>query len=559
MGFTKVEAAGLSTTGSYTIENINITGVVTATSFVGDISQATGAAAGLGTALSEDQSNPLNKIYYTDTVLSVGSTQTVNPPDSSNIAYTQYAEIAVEEGYDLIVEDGDDLIPDILGLSSTTAGVLPGAGGRVRADNFTDKAGAGAPTFPNGVNVTGVATATTFSGNLTGDVTGNVTGNLTGSSVNVTGVITATSFSGDGSNLTGIDSTALVDSDSTTRVQANTSGAVVTGILTASSRIEVGDKFISSSGVGIGTTTTTGRNAGVGTVAGTLIYNATAQQLEVFDGSQWIGGLKSPLSATGGTKDTTSRTGYAVHTFTGSAETFDVIGGDTDTTVEIMLVGGGAGGGRSPNYQGGGGGAGALVYKTGVPVSVGSYPISVGGGGASDSNGTPTTGLSYTAPGGGHGASEGPGGNRPAESGGSGGGGSWPGLPGASGTGATGGSGDSTTPDAGFGHPAGNGAGSGGSPNSYSGAGGGGAGASSSNASSSNGTPGGNGLAYTITGSSTTYAGGGGGSHRSGTSYPGGTGGGGASDTDATDGTGGGGGNRASGGSGVVIIAYPTA
>jgi len=170
-GLAGVGVVGVDTTGTSTFNNINATGVITATSFVGDISQATGAAAGLGTALSQDQSNPLNKIYYTDTILSIGSTQTVNPPDSSNIAYTQYAEIAVEEGFDLIVEDGDDLVPDILGLSTGTAAPLAGAGGRVRADNFTNKAGTGAPTFPNGVNVTGVVTATSFVGdgsNLTG-------------------------------------------------------------------------------------------------------------------------------------------------------------------------------------------------------------------------------------------------------------------------------------------------------------------------------------------------------------------------------------------------------
>jgi len=200
---TTFSGGSLNVTGDISGNSLNVTGVITATSFVGDISQATGAAAGLGTALSQDQSNPLNKIYYTDTILSIGSTQTVNPPDSSNIAYTQYAEIAVEEGFDLIVEDGDDLVPDILGLSTETAGVLAGAGGRVRADNFTNKAGTGAPTFPNGVNVTGV--------------------------------LTATSFSGDGSALTGIDATSLKDSGDTIRVQANTSGAVVTGVLTATS------------------------------------------------------------------------------------------------------------------------------------------------------------------------------------------------------------------------------------------------------------------------------------------------------------------------------------
>lgn len=58
---------------------------------------------------------------------------------------------------------------------------------KVRANNFTNKAGTGAPTFPHGAVVTGVITATTFSGNATGlsgspNITvGNavITGNLT--------------------------------------------------------------------------------------------------------------------------------------------------------------------------------------------------------------------------------------------------------------------------------------------------------------------------------------------------------------------------------------------
>ena len=142
MAFTKIVPAGLSTTGNFTFGNVTVNSIQ-----LSDGSAVGGA--GLGTAIDGN-----DQIYYTDTVLSIGSTTTVNPPNSSNIAYTQYAEIAVEEGFDLIVEDGDDLVPDILGLSTETAGVLAGAGGRVRADNFTNKAGTGAPTFPNGVNAT---------------------------------------------------------------------------------------------------------------------------------------------------------------------------------------------------------------------------------------------------------------------------------------------------------------------------------------------------------------------------------------------------------------------
>ena len=62
---------------------------------------------------------------------------------------------------------------------------------RVRADQYTNNAGTGSPLFPNGVRVTGVATATTFDGNVTGNATG-----LSGTPNIVVGVITATQYVG---------------------------------------------------------------------------------------------------------------------------------------------------------------------------------------------------------------------------------------------------------------------------------------------------------------------------------------------------------------------------
>ena len=56
----------------------------------------------------------------------------------------------------------------------------------------------------------------------------------------VTGVITATSFSGSGANLTGIDATALKDGSGNVKIQANSDGATVTGILTVSSDVSIG-------------------------------------------------------------------------------------------------------------------------------------------------------------------------------------------------------------------------------------------------------------------------------------------------------------------------------
>ena len=75
----------------------------------------------------------------------------------------------------------------------------------------------------------------------------------------VTGVVTATSFSGSGASLTGIDATALKDSGGSVKVQANTSGIVVTGIATATT----------FSGNITGTTGTFSGNVSVG---GTLTY-----------------------------------------------------------------------------------------------------------------------------------------------------------------------------------------------------------------------------------------------------------------------------------------------
>ena len=145
---------------------LNVAGIVSATAFYGDGSNLEGvASAGLGTALGE--ANGLEVIYYTDNVLSIGATITVDPPSSTNVAYTQYAEVAVAADADLIIASGDDFIPDVLGLSTVGVTPLTGAGGRIRADLFTNKAGTGAPTFQTGVVITGVATATTFSGTAT--------------------------------------------------------------------------------------------------------------------------------------------------------------------------------------------------------------------------------------------------------------------------------------------------------------------------------------------------------------------------------------------------------
>lgn len=169
---------------------LDVIGIVSATAFYGDGSNLEGvASAGLGTALADE--GVLSVIYYTDNELTIGSTITVNPPTSTNVAYTQYAEVVLSGDADLIVAPGDDFIPDVLGLSTEGVSPLAGSGGRVRADSFTNHAGTGAPTFNAGVQVTGVVTAT---------------GSIqvgSGQSFGSSGASDAVYY-GDGSNLTGV-------------------------------------------------------------------------------------------------------------------------------------------------------------------------------------------------------------------------------------------------------------------------------------------------------------------------------------------------------------------
>ena len=220
------------------VEKLNVVGVVSATSFYGDGSKLEGvSSAGLGTAVVDDSPYGGEQIYYTNKALNITGNLTVDVPDSAEVAYTQYQEIVVDSGADFIVGDGDDFIPDILGIGSDVQqpGLLAGGGGRVRADNFSDKSGTGAPTFSSGVVVTGVATATSFSGNLTGNASGTSSG-LTGTPNITVGDITANNISIGGTltyeDVTNVDSIGIITAQSGIRVGAGQSISAVSGTIT---------------------------------------------------------------------------------------------------------------------------------------------------------------------------------------------------------------------------------------------------------------------------------------------------------------------------------------
>ena len=82
---TTVTGPGIHTQSNIKSHNINSTGIITATKFVGDGSDLTSLPAGLGTALSSIVNTPLNNIYYVNDTLHITEHSTVDVPGLSLI------------------------------------------------------------------------------------------------------------------------------------------------------------------------------------------------------------------------------------------------------------------------------------------------------------------------------------------------------------------------------------------------------------------------------------------------------------------------------------------
>ena len=108
---------------------------------------------------------------------------------------------------------------------------------KVRADQYTNKEGTGAPSFPNGASITGVLTATSFSGSLAGTASNatvavNAQG-LTGTPSITVGTVSGTTgtFSGNVSiggtltydDVTNVDSVGLITARNGINVTAGVS------------------------------------------------------------------------------------------------------------------------------------------------------------------------------------------------------------------------------------------------------------------------------------------------------------------------------------------------
>ena len=256
---------------------------------------------------------------------------------------------------------------------------------RIRANLITNQSADGAPTVQNGLVISGVTTST---------------------NVSVASSVTATTYYGSGTNLTGLSGVSvanqadnrLITATGTTDALNGEAGLTYNGlqlnisndvpelfltdtnsnnsygrvrgnggnlILSADVNNATGDSVIvfesdgserariASNGianfqkaVGIGSYTTTQRNAIAYLQSGTLIFNNTTGTVQVWDGSVWTN-LTDPFSASGGTKTTSGS--KTIHTFTSNG-TFTVA--SNATNVRALIVGGGGGGGGKGGNDG---------------------------------------------------------------------------------------------------------------------------------------------------------------------------------------------------------------
>ena len=102
----------------------------------------------------------------------------------------------------------------------------------IRVDNIKNEAGTGSPGFPFGANVTGIVTATSFSGSA-GDLTGTFNGNISGDSI-TSGTVAAARVATLNQNTTGSAALATVAQGLTG------SPNISVGTITASGSVSIG-------------------------------------------------------------------------------------------------------------------------------------------------------------------------------------------------------------------------------------------------------------------------------------------------------------------------------
>ena len=112
-------ATGVGTDGTLSANNIDATGIVTATcGFEGDGSKLTGVS-GFATALSSTQGDFLNRVFVTPQVLPLGAGTSITITSTAadgNVAFTRASRVDVGTGSTLHVSVGTTFITNVLSV-----------------------------------------------------------------------------------------------------------------------------------------------------------------------------------------------------------------------------------------------------------------------------------------------------------------------------------------------------------------------------------------------------------------------------------------------------------
>ena len=98
--------------------NVVITGVLTATTFVGDGSNLTGVS-GFATALNSSQSSPLFNVFKTPRRFDVGAGTSItveSDATSGNVSFMRNAEVHVAVGSTFHIGSGTTLVTNVLSI-----------------------------------------------------------------------------------------------------------------------------------------------------------------------------------------------------------------------------------------------------------------------------------------------------------------------------------------------------------------------------------------------------------------------------------------------------------
>ena len=115
---TTVTGPGIHTLSNINSHNINSSGIITATKFVGDGSDLTGVS-GFSTALSNDTSSLLNHVFKTSVQHNIGAGTSVtiqSDAGSGNIAFTRLSRINVGTGATFHVGSGTTFLMNLLNI-----------------------------------------------------------------------------------------------------------------------------------------------------------------------------------------------------------------------------------------------------------------------------------------------------------------------------------------------------------------------------------------------------------------------------------------------------------